>query len=103
MKLFDDYKNVYGKLEQENPMYNVLSCIDDDLSDKGFSSKEINEIINEQMSESTLYRLGAYLISLFNEPTTLEEWRTSIKEDVKVDFKEEDIIMLWNAYQTINL
>lgn len=118
MNLYEDYVNVFVQeyIEENDLNVNVddVLCnkeimekdirpiIEDDLLDKNFSTEEVNEIWCKEMSEKTLYKLGAYMIASFNQPETFEEWKTSIKEDVEVKLPKEECLKLWNSYQEID-
>lgn len=109
MNLFGEYENVYMDLysKRENVDFDdveeedIFPYVEEDLFDKGFSKEEIDEIVCHQMNENTFYKLGAYMIALYNQPETFEEWKISIKEDVMVKLPEEECKKLWDAYQTV--
>ena len=66
------------------------------------SEKEINEIFNNMISTHTLYKLGAYMIALYNQPESFEAWKTSIVEDVGGELPEDECLELWKAYQEVD-
>ena len=66
----------------------LLRVISEDLYDKGFVKSEINEIISMNISNETSYRLVAYLISLFDEFTTIDELKKVIDEHPDLDLDD---------------
>lgn len=110
MNLFGEYENCFIEVyaARENIDFDdvvekdIFPDLENDFSDKGFTKQEIDEILVHQMNENTFYKLGAYMIALFNQPETLDEWRESIKKDAMVELPEEVVVKLWNAYQEID-
>ncbi len=99
--LYEAYKCEMYEAAKETHL-SLSDAVSNDLADKGFSEKEISEILSLPMNEDAFYKLGAYMIALFNQPETYEEWKASIKKDIKINLPEEEIKKLWNAYQKID-
>jgi len=111
MNLYGEHKTclmqVYADREEIDDIDDVFEeeiyeNLEEDFRDKGFTQQEIDEILVQQMKESTFYKLGAYMIALFNQPETLDEWRESVKNDAMVEHTEEEVVKLWNAYQEVD-
>ena len=83
--------------------------MEEDLQDKGFKEKEIKEIFDlypKRMDKGVYYKLGAYLVALYDEPETFEELKMSAKELCKTydvsDLNEEDLKNLWDGYKELD-
>lgn len=99
--LYETYKCEMYETAKETHL-SLSDAVSSDLADKGFSEKEISEILSLPMNEDTFYKLGAYMIALFNQPENYEEWKAFIKKDIKINLPEKEIKKLWNAYQKID-
>ena len=115
--LYLNYKREYAELFAERNYINIdlvalediAPMMEDDLQDKGFKETEIKEIFElypKRMDKSVYYKLGAYLIALYNEPETFEELKISAKELCKTydvsDLNEEDLKNLWDGYKELD-
>ena len=67
--LYETYKCEMYEAAKEAHL-SLSDAVSNDLADKGFSEKEISEILSLPMKEDTFYKLGAYMIALFNQPET---------------------------------
>lgn len=104
----NDYMQVYSEengiddldeVEEED----IYSIIYDDLTDKEFTEEEVEEItLREIKNEETLYKLGAYMIALYEQPEDYKEWKDIIKNDVKAELPDEEIKKLWEALDKVD-
>ena len=110
LNLYKQHKDGYAELYAIDndvtidnvPEKAILASLEADFRDKNFSEKEINEIFNNMISTHTLYKLGAYMIALYNQPESFEAWKISIVEDVGVELPEDECLELWKAYQEVD-
>lgn len=99
-RIVDSYLDDYIKVAKEQLNTNedrdwlrdkdFIEIIENDLSDKGFSKQEINEILNNNKSKETSYKIVAYCLCLLMDYTNIKELKECIKEYVKEDYIEND-------------
>lgn len=116
--LYSNYKKEYARVYAETnniddinlvTIKDINTLLKEDLEDKSFNEAEINEILESDsvhMKKNTYYKLGAYLISLYNYPETFDELKTLANElckDYKVnDLDEEDLKKIWDKYRELD-
>lgn len=105
MIVFEENRDLFNDIEDVIESEELKASITEDLEDKGFSKEEIEELCeNNGGSIDTLYKIIAYIISLYNDYSSKDELIELLEEhpDTDIDnYTDEDLNKILIAYDKL--
>lgn len=86
-------------LDKSNTFMEVIT---DDLSDKGFTDSEIEQIATNQLDKETALKYIAYVVSLLNDYNSYEEFLTLINEEYSEYVTQDTYTKIKRLYDSLN-
>lgn len=88
-----------GTYLDRSPVF--VEVITEDLSDKGFTKSEIDQIIINQIDKETALKYIAYVVSLSNDYNSYEEFSKLIEDEYSEYVTENTYIKIKKLYDSL--